>query len=135
MNKSRIASAALAASLFGTAVTGAVAAQRTSQQGGAAGLVAAVVQVSDAIDINDSVVQVGLVNVNESLNNLRALNNVLNNSPILSNNDIDVTITDVNVLNGLQITALNNFLNGSNIVITDVVAVGVLSGGDLIVFA
>ena len=48
-----------------------------------------------------------MVELNNSLNNLRALNNVLNNSPILSNNDIDVTIYDVvevqNVLNDLNV--------------------------------
>ena len=63
-------------------------------RGGAAGLVAAVVQA------NVCDVQI----LNNSLNNLlqnadiRVLNNILNN------NDVDVTITDVNVLNGVVVS-------------------------------
>ena len=58
--------------------------------------------------------------LNNSLNNLlqnadiRALNNILNNSPILSNDAIDVTVTEV--LNGVQINVLSS---GLNITITD----------------
>lgn len=65
------------------------------QGGGAAGLVAAVVQVA-ANDVAD-------VKVMDSLNNLVAVENVLNNSPILSQNDTDVTVGDVSLLNGLNI--------------------------------
>ena len=52
--------------------------------------------------------------LNDSLNNLlqnaniNALNNILNNSPIL--NDLTVTITDVSVLNGSVISV--SLLNG-----------------------
>ena len=64
----------------------------TVDRGGAAGLVAAVVQ-ANVCDVHV---------LNNSLNNLlrnadiRALNNILNNSPILSGNDVidDITIED-----------------------------------------
>jgi hypothetical protein len=88
----------------------------TTQQGGAAGLVAAVVQVADTIDIEDSTIEVVSVEVDRSLNNLKALNNVLNNSPILSENNIEITdlieVEDVNA----------------------VIAIGILDGGDIIIF-
>jgi hypothetical protein len=100
-----------------------------------AGLVAAVVQVAAQLD--DTTVEVVSVDINDSLNNLTALNNILNNSPILSNNDIDVVdvidIGEINVLSGDQQQILTNFLNDSNILVSDVIAVAVLSGGDLIV--
>ncbi len=122
--------------------------QQQRQRGGAAGIVAAVVNlaVDRTLNLTDTDIQVGLVNVSDSLNNLTALNNVLNNSPILSDITVknvsvlsDITIVDVvdinNVLNNLQITALNNFLNDSlnSITINDVIGVAVLSGGDLII--
>lgn len=65
------------------------------QAGGAAGLVALVAQVA-ANDVVD-------VRVVDTLNNLQAVKNVLNNSPILSGNDVDVTVGDVSLLNGLNI--------------------------------
>ncbi len=89
---------------------------------------AAVVQIA-----TDDVVE---VNVVDSFNNLRALNNVLNNSPILSNNDIDVTIGDVtileNFLNNNNVT-LQDFLNNNNITLEDIVQVVVLDTGDIVV--
>ena len=138
----RIASLALVAALLGTLVLGAAqaSAQNTTQKGGAAGLVAAVVQLvaTDTIDLTDNEIQVGLVNVNRSLNNLTALNNVLNNSPILSNNDIDVVdvidIGDITVvLNDIQIEILNSFLDDNEDFIDVVVGIVVLSTGDLVV--
>ncbi|MDQ3693096.1 MAG: hypothetical protein M3464_05670 [Chloroflexota bacterium] len=124
MLKQRIATAALAATLFGSATVGTISAQ--SNRGGAAGLIAAVVQVA----IDDGVVT---VNVVDSFNNLRALNNVL------SNNDVDITVGDVTVLqdflNDNTIT-LQDFLNDNNIVVLaeDVVAIGILSTDDIIIF-
>ena len=132
--KQRIASGALALALLGG--TGAsIAAQtqgNTGNQGGAAGLVAALVQAQDSPLVNVEVV--------DSLNNLRALNNVLNNSPILSNNDIDVVVQeiDADILN-IEIgdVTIEDILN--NLVIQDILndldaVVGViLLGDDLIV--
>jgi len=107
----------------GTSTTDAVEAQAVQQapivqQGGAAGLVAAVVQAADTIDITDTNIEVVTIQLENSLNNLRALNNVLNNSPILSNNDIDIVITDV-----IEIGTIENLI-----------AIGILEGGDLILF-
>ena len=81
----------------------------------------------EEINIEDNVAQVGLVNVNRSLNNLRALNNVLRNADIID----DVTVTDVNVLSIDESTVLNNFLNNNNIDLAAVVGVIVL-GDDII---
>ncbi len=101
-------------------------------RGGAAGLVAAVVQATDLVDVTDSTIDIAVVELNNSLNNLRALNNVLNNSPILSNNDVidDVTIQNIDVLTDFQIDILRN----ANIALDDVIGVAVLSGGDFVVF-
>ena len=126
--KQRIASGALALALLGG--TGAsVAAQNQGggtgqgQTGGAAGLLAAVALIQA-----DDVVNVQVV---DSFNNLRALNNILNN------NDIDVTVGDVSVLtdflNNNNVT-LENFLNNNNILLSDIVSIALLETGDLIVF-
>lgn len=126
--KQRVATGALALALLGG--TGAsVAAQSQGggsgqgQTGGAAGLIAAVAQIQA-----DEVVNVQVV---DSFNNLRALNNILNN------NDIDVTVGDVAVLtdflNENDIT-LQDFLNDNTIVLSDIVAIRVLDTGDIIVF-
>jgi hypothetical protein len=127
MIKQRIAAAALAATLLGSTVVGTVSAQ--SNAGGAAGLVAAVVQVA-ADDVVD-------VNVVDSFNNLRALNNVLRNSPILNDNNVEVTVGDVSILedflNNNNIT-LEEFLNDNLVALEDVVAIGILSTDDIIIF-
>lgn len=59
---------------------------------------------------------------------------------MLNNNDVDITIYDVvdvqNVLNDLVIDVnIEDFLNNNNIALTDVVGVGILSGGDVVVFS
>ena len=131
-----LVSLVLASGLTAASVMGAAAAPPNGPGGGAAGLVAAVVQIDDTLNQN----QVGLVNVGNSLNNLTALNNVLNNSPILSRNNVTVTrvvtIGDISALNltDVQVTALNNFLNENDVSIDSVIGVGVLSGGQLVVF-
>lgn len=136
MLRRRMATATLTVALFGGTLMGALAQDATpvptdevtttaangttnnatTQQGGAAGLVAAVVQAADTIDIQDSTIQVVSVELDRSLNNLKALNNVLNNSPILSQNNI--VITDL-----VEVTDVNG-----------IVAIGILDGGDLIIF-
>ncbi len=100
--KQRVASGALALALLGG--TGAsVAAQNqgnTGNQGGAAGLIAAVIQLNNT--------NVDVITVSDSFNNLTvtALNNILNNSPIL--NDLSITVKNVSVLNGVTIFLLSN---------------------------
>ncbi len=99
--KQRVVSGALAVALLGG--TGAsVAAQNqgnTGNQGGAAGLIAAVVQAN--------LTNVRIITVDDSFNNLTvtALNNILNNSPIL--NDLSITVENVSVLNGVTIFLLS----------------------------
>ncbi len=128
--KRRLMAFVLALALVGGFVGNATSAAAAPRQvGGAAGLVAAVVQVA----LNDTVD----VRVVDSFNNIDILNNVLNNSEILSRNDIDITIGDVSILsdflNNNQIT-LENFLNNNNVVLQDVVAIGLLDTGDIIIF-
>ena len=128
--KRRLMAFVLAIALVGGFVGNATSAAAAPRQvGGAAGLVAAVLQVA----LNDTVD----IRVVDSFNDIRILNNVLNNSPILSNNDVDITIGDVtllsNFLNNNNIT-LTDFLNDLNITIDDVVAIGLLDTGDIIVF-
>lgn len=65
------------------------------QAGGASGLVAAVAQIA-ANDVVD-------VRVVDTLNNLQAVKNVLNNSPILSRNQTTVTVGDISLLDGLNV--------------------------------
>ena len=82
----------------------------------------------------DDVVDIYVV---DSLNNLRALNNVLNNSPILSQNDIDVTLRniDIDVLNiDVGGITVQDVLNNNDIDVEDVVAVGILDNGAVIIF-
>jgi len=93
--------------------------------------VAAVVQAN----LNDTTVEV--IEIEDSLNNLRALNNFLNNSPITVLETVTVTdvvdVGDITVLSGPQQDVLTNFLNNNNLLLSDVVEISVLSGGDLIV--
>ena len=131
--KTKIAAFALALAMMGGFV-GSTAAQ-TNQQGGAAGVVAAVANVN----VENNVIDVAVVELNNSLNNLTALNNVLNNSPILSNNDIDVTIGDITVLQDFlndNTVTLQDFLNENDIDVDvdDVVAIGILNGTDVVIF-
>lgn len=100
MNKKNSIAIACTAVLFAAIAMPAAAAGKSNnnkqaQAGGASGLVAAVVQVA-ANDVVD-------VRVVDSLNNLVAIENVLNNSPILSRNDIDVTVGDISLLDGLNV--------------------------------
>jgi hypothetical protein len=138
--KRGIVTGALSLSLLGGSVAGVAAQTQGNQanQGGAAGLVAAVVQANVDEAVN--------VIVADSFNNLRALNNVLNNSPILSNNDVDVIVTDVidvgdvtvdieEVLTDVQVNALNVFLTNNDIELEDITGIAVLSNGDLVVLS
>lgn len=120
----------------------AAAARPTTQTQGAAGLVNALVGLNGQLGPN----QVGILNIGNSLNNLTALNNVLNNSPILSgNNVLNGSPILNNSLNNLQaiknILILNGALNGNTITaangntvnIGQVLGVAVLSGGGIVV--
>lgn len=91
---------------------------KQTQKGGAAGLVAAVAQVT-ANDVVD-------VRVVDSLNNLEAVKNVLNNSPILSGNDVDLTVGDVSLLNGLNVD-----VNALGITVDQITGVVLARSGDI----
>ncbi len=141
MLKSRIIAAIFGTVLFGAAIFGTVAQQATPeapgatgspvaggdssttviepivQTGGAEGLIAAVVQVADVIDITDSNIEIVTIQVEDSLNDVTILNDILNDSPIL--NDNTIIITDV-----IEIGSIDNLI-----------AIGILEGGDLILFS
>ena len=126
--KARLAAALTAGALTLTVAAPALAAPSpTNQSGGAAGVVAAVVQVDDTLNELRVLSPNGDQNI-EVVTVKDSLNNVLNNSPILSNN----VVTLQNFLNNN--TVLTDFLNDNNIVISDVVAVDVLSGGEIVIF-
>ena len=103
-------------------------------------LIDAIVQVqanitdvlNDADILNDSLnnVNVQLISVKDSLNGaqLNVLSDILNNSQVLSNN----VTTLQNFLNGN--TVLQDFLNNNSIAISDVIAIDVLSGGNIVIF-
>lgn len=126
--KARLAAVFTAGAMTLTVAAPAIAAPSpTNQSGGAAGVIAAVVQVDDTL--NDlSVLSPGGDQNIEVVTVKDSLNNVLNNSPILSNN----VITLQDFLN--DNTVLTDFLNDNNILVTDVVAVDVLSGGDIVIY-
>lgn len=128
--KARLAAALTAGALTLTVAAPALAAPSpTNQSSGAAGVIAAVVQVDDTLNELRVLSPNGNQNI-EVVTVKDSLNNVLNNSPILSNNV--VTIQDF--LNNNDVNVLTDFLNNANIDINDVVAVDVLSGGDIVVF-
>lgn len=136
MNR-RLTSAICGTALAGTLAFGGVGgalAQDTNltttavSRNGAAGLVAAAITAQNLVNLNDSTIDIAVVELSNSLNNLRALNNVLNN------NDVDVVVQDIDVLTGADIDILTNALQNADIALTDVVGVAVLSGGDFIVF-
>ncbi|MDQ3494140.1 MAG: hypothetical protein M3485_01070 [Pseudomonadota bacterium] len=91
---------------------------KQAQAGGASGLVAAVVQVA-ANDVVD-------VKVVDSLNNLVAVRNVLNNSPILSRNNIDVTVGDISLLDGLNVD-----INALGITVDQIIGVVLANNGSV----
>ena len=136
--KQRIAAAALALDLLcGTAVPALAQDGNQGQQGGAAGLVAAVINADLENILNNNDVDVITVDVRDSLNNLTALNNILNNSPILNDflNDNNVEIVDVVDIGDVTVNVdiLNAALDDLGILATDVIGVVLLSGGDFIV--
>lgn len=130
MSRVRSGMAALVAgSILSVGAAAPVAAQPT-QVGGAAGVVAAVVQVNrtlNNVNVLSNIGSIEVVTVKDSLNN------VLNRSPILSNNVVTVQdfLNNCTVASCFEIT---DFLNQNDILITDVVAIDVLSGGDIVIF-
>jgi hypothetical protein len=127
-----IKSLVLSTAVAGLLAAGAAgpAAARPNQVGTAAGVVAAVVQVDRTLNDLEVLSDIGSI---EIVTVKRSLNNVLNNSPILSNNVITVQdfLQDCSVAGCIEI---RNVLNNNNVAISDVVAIDILSGGDITVF-
>jgi hypothetical protein len=125
MLKNRIRNTAVALAGSGLMLTAAapmVSAAPNENAAGAAGVVAAVVALQNNGQIDVTVVKID-----------RSLNNLLQNSRFLNNNTIEI-IDDVNVENFLNDnTILQDFLNNNNILVQDVVEIRVLSGGDFLV--
>lgn len=108
------------------------AAQQTSVQRNFGNLIAALnnisVQIEELEALNDlTVSDVRVVNVEDVLNGnrVRALNNALNR------NDVDI-VRLRNVLNDNEI--IKNALNNNDVAVSDVVAIEVLSGGDIVLY-
>ncbi len=124
---------ALAATMALSLVSmGAAAPNPNNQSGGAAGVVAAVVQVQDTLNnlqVLNNIGTIEIVTVKDSLNNVLQNAKFLNNITILQNFLNNPSCSVVAVCNSLQ-----NFLNNNNVLITDVVAINVLSGGDIVIF-
>lgn len=103
----------------------------TPRQVSVGGLIDVLLQNTNVeIPVNVRENQIGLVNLNDVLNDaeITVLEDVLNGSPILSQNRTNIQ----NVLN--DNTVLQDFLNNNNVVVSDVVAVDVLSGGRMTIF-
>ncbi len=108
------------------------AAAPPNQVGTAAGVVAAVVQVDRTLNDLQVLSNIGnleIVTVKNSLNNVLQNARFLNNITILQNFLNNPTCSVVAVCDSLQ-----NFLNANDVLITDVVAINVLSGGDIVIF-
>ncbi|MBW4488580.1 MAG: hypothetical protein KME12_12395 [Trichocoleus desertorum ATA4-8-CV12] len=87
------------------------------------------VEITNLKALNNLTVEhVRVVNVEDVLNgnNVNALNNALNR------NNVEI-LNLQNVLNDNEI--IKNVLNNNNVALTDVVAIDVLSGGDVVVFS
>lgn len=128
MDIRRSAIAAISAATIGLSAAPAMAAP--NQVGGAAGVVAANVQVDRTLNDLSVLSNIGEIKVVEVKD---SLNNVLNRSPILSNNVVTVQdfLNNCTVVSCIEIT---DFLNNNDVAISDVVAIDVLSGGDITVF-
>ena len=124
---------ALAATMAMAVVSaGAAAPNPTNQSGGAAGVVAAVVQIQDTLNnlqVLSGNENLEIVTVKDSLNNVLQNARFLNNITILQDflNQPNCSVVAV-------CDSLNDVLNNNNVAITDVVAIDVLSGGDIVVF-
>jgi len=112
--------------------TGAAAPNPNNQSGGAAGVVAAVVQIQDTLNnlqVLSGNENLEIVTVKDSLNNVLQNARFLNNITILQD-----FLNQPNCSVVALCDSLTDFLNNNDVLITDVVAIDVLSGGDIVVF-
>ena len=130
--------ATVVALAVGVGAQTASAGHRDNHQVTQGNLIAALNNINVQIDrinaLNNLTIQdVQVINVEDVLNNSNVLTNFLNNS--LNNNTI---LT--NFLNNPQCSVvavcnvLNQSLNNNNVLISELIAVNVLSGGDVILF-
>jgi hypothetical protein len=111
---------------------GAAAPNPNNQSGGAAGVVAAVVQIQDTLNnlqVLSGNENLEIVTVKDSLNNVLQNARFLNNITILQD-----FLNQPNCSVVALCDSLTDFLNNNDVLITDVVAIDVLSGGDIVVF-
>lgn len=131
--------AALILGLSAVPAAAAPSTNATQQSGGAAGLVAAVVQldVTNVNVLNDVLDNAGNI---EIVTVKRSLNRVLNRNDVLSDNVITVRNVLTNFLNDPDCSVVavcdsfQEFLNNNDVTITDVVAIDVLGGGDIRIY-
>ncbi len=132
----RVYIAAIATVVLGVGATSAAAApNQTARQVNQGNLISALnnvsAQLGDVTALNDLTVQdVQVVNVEDVLNNSNVLNNVLRDANVQVLQDFLN-----NSLNNNNVEIIKDSLNNNDVLISDVVAVNVLSGGDLVVFA
>lgn len=133
MRNASISMAALAALLLMFAVPSQVRAQdNTAGQATFGNLIAALnnvsVQINNLEALNNiDVRRVRVVSADNLLRgaNIEALNNALNR------NEVEI-VTLRNTLNNNRV--LNDFLKNNNVLISDVIAIDVLSGGEIVIF-
>jgi hypothetical protein len=131
MHKSRFAAIAAVIALVGVPTSSALAQPIQINQGQ---LISALnnvnVQISRVNALNNlTISQVRVVNVQDVIHNSSVLNNALRDANIqVLQNFLNGSVNNNNV------QVLNNALNNNNVSISRVVAVDVLSGGDVILF-
>ena len=90
------------------------------------------VEIDQLNVLNDlTITDVQVVNVEDSVNNNRVLNNVLNN------NQTDIAVLQDflnNSVNNNNVEIIKNVLNNNDVDIDDVVAIDVLRNGDVVLF-
>lgn len=135
MKRAGIATAVTTVALGFGATAAQAAPNQAAGQANQGNLIAALnnvaVQIGDVTALNDLTIQdVQVVNVEDVLNNSNVLTNVLRDANVQVLQDF---LNDS--LNDNNVEIIKNALNNNDVLISDVVAVNVLSGGDLIVFA
>ena len=121
----------IAAFGFPAAANAAPSARQVNQGNLISALNNVAVQVDRVNALNDlTITDVQVVNVQDVIRNSRVLNNALRGA------DINVLQDFLNnSLNNNNVEIIKNALNENDVLVQDVVAVNVLSGGDLVVFA
>lgn len=132
--KTKIASLITVGALTLTAASPALAQDNRVPQVNQGNLISALnninANINDVIDVTDSLnnVDVRVVDVDNVANN----NNVLNNA--LNRNDVDINVLRDFLNESINNNVLGQALQNADVNVSDVVAVDVLSGGDIVIF-